>query len=66
MPLFVCVQCVSWSILLLVSVLTISGWLAAIFHDKSVIFCAQGTQWIDTILADTQDEHFLVALSYTL
>ena len=66
MPLFVCVQCVSQSILLLVSILTIGGWLPAISHDKSIIFSAQGTQWIDTRLTHTQDEHFLVALSYTL
>ena len=41
-PLFFSVQCVSWSILLLVSILTMVGWLSAIFHHKNLIFSNQG------------------------
>ena len=50
MPLFFSIQYVSYSILLLVSILTIGGWLAAIFHYKSVIFSDQGTRLIDSRL----------------
>ena len=33
----------------------IDGWLATIFHSKSILFLAQGTPSIDTRLTYTQD-----------
>ena len=65
-PLFFSMQCVSWSILLLVSILTMGGWIAAIFHYKSLIFSDQETPWIDTKLTHTRLTHSCCIIMHPL